>query len=163
MTYAVPEPIGSGGQGYTTRADGQREDLANHNPCAWSPCGSEEGDVEADEGNHGRDGRGVVFGFLARGDTEDSHDELHDNHTGGTDDEELATAESLDGIEGDGCGAYIDEGGDQRDQEGILDRAEGGEEDGTEVEDEVDSGQLLHHLHEDTYSTPVSYETREKT
>lgn len=150
-TYAVPKPIGSGGQGNTTRADRQRKDLANHDPSARSPCGSKEGDVEADECNHGRDSRVVVLGFLARGDPNDGHDELHDNHTGGTDDEELASTESLDGVEGNGRGAYIDEGGDKRDQERVLDRAEGGKEDGTEVEDEVYTGQLLHHLHQDTF------------
>jgi hypothetical protein len=161
-TYAVPEPIGSGGQGYTTRADGERENLANHNPGARSPCVSEEADVEADECDHGRDCRGVVLGFLARGDTDDAHDELHDDHTGGTNDEELATTESLNGVEGDGCRADIDEGGDEGDQEGILDRAEGGEEDGTEIEDEVDTGQLLHHLHQDACTIDVSYDPRKK-
>lgn len=86
---------------------------------------------------------------LAGGNTNDTNDELHDDHPCASDDEDLAATEAFDCPKGDGSRADVDEGRDEGDEEGVLDRAEGGEEDGSEVEDEVDTGQLLHHLHED--------------
>ncbi len=89
-------------------------------------------------------------------DTDNTNDELHNDHTGSANYEQLATAESLNGVERDGRRAYVDEGGDQGDEKGIIDGAQTLEEDGAEVEDEVDTGQLLHCLHQDTWSTMVS-------
>lgn len=154
MTYAVPEPVGGGGETDTTGADGEREDLADDDPGAGAPGGSEEGDVDADEGDHGLDGVAVggiwggVGGWvgLAGGDTDDTDDELGDDHSGATEDENTATTEALNDPEGERGGKHVDEGGDQGDEEGVVDRAKGGEEDGSEVEDEVDTSELLHHL-----------------
>lgn len=81
---------------------------------------------------------------------------MHDDHTGAPNNEQPTTAEFLNGVERDGCGAYIDKGGDQRDEERVTNRAQAGEEDSTEVENEVDTGQLLHGLHENTFRTTVS-------
>ena len=92
----------------------------------------------------------------AGGDADDADDELRDDHSGGADKEELAAAEAFDGPEGQGRGADVDEGGDEGDQEGVTDRAQTREEDVAEVEDEVDAGQLLHHLHQDTWYGVVS-------
>jgi hypothetical protein len=64
----------------------------------------------------------------------------------GSVDEQRSSTEFLDGVERDRSGADIDEGGDQGDQEGVADCSESLEERGTEVEDKVDTGQLLHHL-----------------
>ncbi len=150
MTYAVPEPIRRGGDADTARSDRKREDLSNHHPRARTPGSSEEGDVEADEGNHSRDRSIVMFLGFASGDTNDPDDELHDDHSRASDNEDLAATEAFDCPKGDGGRADIDEGRDEGDEEGVADRAEGGEEDGSEVEDEVDTGQLLHHLHENT-------------
>ena len=58
--YAVPEPVGGGGETYTTGSDWEREDLANNDPGTWSPRGSEHGDVDADERNHSVDGTVIV-------------------------------------------------------------------------------------------------------
>jgi len=68
------------------------------------------------------------------------------NHTQGTPDEERATTEFLNRIKGDWGRADVDEGGDETDEEGVGDGPEFLEEGGTEVEDEVDTGPLLHHL-----------------
>ena len=73
-------------------------------------------------------------------------DELADDHTQSAPDEKRATAEFLNGVKGDGGRADVDEGGDETDEEGVGDGAEFLEEGGTEVEDEVDTGPLLHHL-----------------
>ena len=91
-----------------------------------------------------------MLGLPARGDADDTDDKLHNDHSSGSHNQKSTTTESLDGVERDGCGAYVDQGSNQRNEEGILDRAQAGKKDRTEVKDEVDAGQLLHCLHEDT-------------
>lgn len=80
----VPEPVGGGGHTDTAGSDGQREDLADNDPGDGAPGGGEEGDVDADEGNHGLDGRVVVGLNLSLSDTDGTDDELSDDHTAGT-------------------------------------------------------------------------------
>jgi hypothetical protein len=140
---AVPEPVGGGREGDAARANGQREDLADDDPGAGAPGRSEEEDEDADECDFGLDGIGVV----AIDRTGDGDDKLADDHSQGAPEEERAAAEFLNGPEGDGGRADVDEGGDETDQEGVVDGAEVLEEGGAEVEDEVDTGPLLHHLH----------------
>jgi len=138
---AVPQPVGSGGKSNTTRSDWEREDFTDDNPGTWSPSCSEEEDVNADEGDHCRDG------WLGRvGDTDNGDDELANKHTKSTPDHDGTTTVLLNDVEGDGCRADVDQGGDQADQERVVDGVELGEEGGTEIEDEVDSSPLLHHL-----------------
>lgn len=149
---AVPEPVGGGGETDTTGTDGEREDLANDDPGARTPGNGEGGDVQADESDHGAGGVGVVFRGLSSGNTDDSDDVLEDDHESSTTDEQLTASDLLDQKEGGRGGQDVDEGRDKRDQEGVADRAELLEEDRTEVEDEVDTSELLHHLHEDTHS-----------
>lgn len=149
-TYAIPEPVGRGRDANTARSDRKREDLSDNHPRTRAPCGREEGDVEADEGNHSGNSSVVVFRGLAGGNPNDTDDELHDDHPCASDDEDLAATEALDCPKGDGSRADVDKGCDERDEERVADRAQGGEENGSKVEDEVDTGQLLHHLHEDT-------------
>ena len=149
-TYAIPEPIRRGREADTAGSNWKRENLADDHPRTRPPGGSEEGDVEADEGNHGRDSRMVVSGGLASGNTNDTDDELHYDHSCASDDEDLTATEAFDRPKGYWGGEDVDKRRDERDEERVLDRAEGGEEDSSEVEDEIDTGQLLHHLHEDT-------------
>ena len=92
----------------------------------------------------------VVPGGLASGNTNNSDDELHDDHSCASDDEDLTATKAFDGVKGYWGGEDVDERCNERDEERVLDRAKGGEEDSSEIEDEVDTGQLLHHLHEDT-------------
>lgn len=139
---AVPQPVGGGRQTDTAGADLQGEDLADDDPGAGAPGGGEEEDVDADEGDHGGDGLGVV----GQDGADDGDDELADDHAEGAPDEDGAAAEALNGPEGDGRRAHVDQVGDERDEERVLDRAERLEEGGAKVEDEVDTGPLLHHL-----------------
>ena len=88
--------------------------------------------------------------------TNDTDDKLHDDHSRASNYENLAATEAFDRPEGDWGRTDVDEGCDEGDEEGVRDCAEGGEEDGSEVEDEVDSSQLLHHLHEDPWYVSVS-------
>ena len=148
LTYAVPEPVGRGRQTDTARSNRKREDLSNDHPGTRAPGGSEEGDVEADEGDHSRNSSIVFFRGSAGCDTNDSDDELHDDHSRASDDEDLAATEAFDCPKGDRRRTDVDKCRDEGDEEGVLNCAKGGEEDRSEVEDEVNSSQLLHHLHE---------------
>ena len=94
-TYAVPEPVGSGGEGNATRTNGQRVDLANHDPGTGAPGASKEEDVDADECNHSSDG--LVISAVGR--TDDGHDELADDHAKRTPQEKGTTTQLLNGVE----------------------------------------------------------------
>jgi len=52
---AVPEPVGRGRETDTTGADGEGEDLADEDPRSGAPGHGEDGDVQANEGDHGAD------------------------------------------------------------------------------------------------------------
>jgi hypothetical protein len=152
----VPEPVGGSGQSNTARTDGDREDLANENPGTRTPGRCEEEDVDGDQGDLGVDSRDVVgdsataaidVGLVeADGDTNNGDDELADEHTEGTEDEERTTTVSLNSVEGDRGGEDVDEGEDERHQEGVADSTGGLQEGSGKVEDEVDTSPLLHHL-----------------
>ena len=124
---AVPEPVGRGRDTNTTRADGEREDLADNNPSAWTPGRSEDGDVQADEGDHGLGGIGVgrvVDSVLTGGSTNGTDDKLHNDHTCSTKDQKPATSYLLNQEERGWSGEHVDEGGDESDEEGVFDRTE---------------------------------------
>lgn len=162
---SVPEPVGGGGEGDTTRSDGEGEDFTDQDPGTRTPGGGEEEDEDGDEGNLSVDGRDVVgagkrvttsgvgdiVGVVETdGNTNDGDDKLADQHTEGTPDEQRTTTELLNSPEGDGCRADVDEGEDQGDQKGVGDSASRLEERCGVVEDEVDTGPLLHHLERGT-------------
>ena len=113
-TYAVPQPVGSGGESNTTGTDRKREDLANQDPSTRTPGGGEEENVDTDEGNHGL---GCVVAAI--GGTDDGDDELADNHAQSTPDQKRATSESLNGPEGDGSGAHVDESRNETNEERV--------------------------------------------
>jgi hypothetical protein len=147
--------------------------LANQHPRAGAPSRGKEEDEDGDEGDLGIDG-GDVVGALdavddrdlveADGDTDDGDNELADHHAEGAPHEQGTAAEALDGPEGEGRRADVDEGEDKRDQERVADGAGGLQEGGRVVEDlrcctsvlakcvtrgetyKVDTGPLLHHL-----------------
>ena len=161
----VPQPVGGGRESNTTGSDGKREDLTDQDPGTRTPGGSEEEDEDGNEGDLSVDSRDVVgtgkrvttsgVGDLVGvvetdGDTNDGNEELADQHAEGTPDEERTTTELLNGVEGDGGRADVDEGEDQRDQEGVADGTGGLEERSRVVEDEVDTSPLLHHLQRGT-------------
>lgn len=160
MNLRVPEPVGGGGEGNTTGTDREREDLANDDPGAGTPGAGEEEDEDGDEGDLGVDGRDVGGTSLtssveegvveADSHTDDGNEELANEHTESTPDEERTATPLLNGVERDGSGADIDEGEDQGDQEGVADGASRRQEGSGVVEDEVDTSPLLHHLERST-------------
>ena len=94
-TYAVPKPVGGGGKTNTAGTDWKREDLSNDDPRTWTPSGSEEEDVDADERYHGAD-RFIVSPV---GSADNGNDELADDHTQSTPNEKGAATKSLNGPE----------------------------------------------------------------
>lgn len=76
-TYTVPKPVGGGGESDTTGSDWQWENLADDNPGAWTPGGSEEENVDTDECDHGFDGIIVVESC----DTHDGDDKFTNQHS----------------------------------------------------------------------------------
>ena len=79
--------VARGRETNTARSDGEWEDLADDNPGARSPCGSENTNVQTDKSDHGLGSVGVgrvVDGVLSSGGTDSTNDELHDDHAAGT-------------------------------------------------------------------------------
>lgn len=155
-TYGIPQPVGGGGETDTAGSDGEREDLANDNPGTGAPSGGEEEDVDGDKGDLGIDGRDVVGNAVSSGvemglvetnrHTDDTDEELANEHTKGTPDQKWATTKLLNGVEGERGRTDVDTIEDQGDQEGVGDGTGRLQEWGRVVEDEVDTGPLLHHL-----------------
>jgi hypothetical protein len=152
----VPEPVGGGGERNTTGADGEREHLTDEDPGTRTPGGGEEEDEDGDERDLSVDSRKVVGAgrAISKGggvvealsDTDDSDQELADQHAESAVEQECATTELLHSVERERSGADVDEGEDQRDQESVADSASRLEERCRVVEDKVDTSPLLHHL-----------------
>ena len=152
----VPEPVGGGRQGNTSGSNGQGEDFTNQDPGTRTPSGGEEEDEDSDEGDLGVDGRDVSSNGLASsvgselvetdGDTDNGDDELTDQHAQSTPDKQRSSTELFNGVERDRSGAYVDNGEDHRGEERVIDGTGRLQESGRVVEDEVDTGPLLHHL-----------------
>lgn len=110
--------------------------LSNNNPRARTPGTGKEEDVDADERDHSADGLGI----LSIGDTNNGDDELADNHSESTPQQQRATTNFLNGPESNRSREHVDDGGDHADEERVVDGSEGLEEGCAEVEDEVDTG-----------------------
>jgi len=152
----VPQPVGGSGQTNTTGSDGKWEDFTDENPCTWTPCRGKEEDEDGNESDLSIDSRDVVCNRFtssvevsmveANRDANDGHQELTDQHAESAVDENSATSELLNSVEGDGCRANVDQVEDEGDQEGVVDSTRGLQEWGRVVEDEVHTSPLLHHL-----------------
>lgn len=138
---AFPQPVGGCGETDTAQSDGDGKDLADDDPGAGSPGGGKAEDVEADEGDQGSGGARVV----GEGGAHCGDNKLTDHHADCAPDENSAATETLDSVEGYWCGADVDDGEDQRHEEGVIDGVERLEEDCGVVEDEIHASPLLHH------------------
>jgi len=145
-TYAIPQPVGRGGESYPAGANWQGEDLANHDPSARAPGRRKEEYVDAYECDHGAD---CVL-VLPVCDADNCYDEFANQHPQRTPYHDRSSSHLLNDVETNGCGAYVHERGNEGDQERVMDRAELSEERGSEVENEVYTGPLLHHLQRGT-------------
>lgn len=152
----VPEPVGGGRESDTTGTDREREDFTDENPGTRSPGRGEEEDEDGNEGDLSVNSSDVVGNSVSSsingslvesdGNTDDGNEELTDEHTESTVDEERATTETFNGVERDGSRADVNDGEDHRDEERRRDGTGRLEERSRVVEDEVDTGPLLHHL-----------------
>jgi len=142
----VPEPVGGGREGHGLGTDSKRVDLASDDPRDGTPGGSEEGDVDADEGDETL----LACHVLHRdGDTDDGDEVLANEHTNSTNQEEATATDVVDGPERWDSHADVDDSGGDGDREGVGD-AGLLEESRAVVENEVDTGELLPGLQEDT-------------
>ena len=116
----VPEPVGSGGKGNTSGSNWDWEDLTDADPGTGTPGGGEEEDVDADERDLGLDGGRL----LSSGNTDGTDNELANPHAEGSVDEQGSSTESLNGPEGEGSRADVDQSRDEADQERVGDCAQ---------------------------------------
>ncbi len=135
----IPEPVGRGRHGHCFSADGEGENFGGDDPCDGTPGGGEKGNVDADEGDED-----FLAGLVGDGDgdTDDGDQVLADQHTSCSDEEETATTDVVDCPEGGDGHYYVDDVGDDGDDEGVGE-ARVGEEGRSVVEDEVDTGGRL--------------------
>ena len=153
-TYGVPEPVRGGREGNTAGTDRQREDLANDDPSTGTPGRGEEENEDGNESNlcvdstdvvGTRDGhtRGIKTDVVrvveTDRDTDDGDEELADKHAQSAIDKQRTSSKLLNCEEGDGGGADVDQGENQRDQESVANSTSGLEEGRRVVEDEVDT------------------------
>jgi hypothetical protein len=98
-TYAVPEPVGGGRDTNTSRTDGKGENFADNDPSSRAPGHGEDGDVEADEGNHGADSGVVVAIRLTGSGANNADNELHGDHTNRAVEQDSTTSKFLNNVE----------------------------------------------------------------
>jgi len=156
----VPEPVGSSREANATGTNGQREDLADDDPGAGAPGRGKPKDVNGNEGNLGVDGgsvvgkrsilvicggSGVCFVESDRN-ADNGDDELAEEHASSAPKEDGAAAKSLHSPERQRCRQDVDEGEDERHEERVLDSTRRLKEGRRVIENEIDTGPLLHHL-----------------
>lgn len=103
------------------------------------PSCCEEGNVQANEEDHGFGDVVIMWSCC----TNDSCDELGNNHSSTTDKKNLTASKSLNDIEGEWRRQHVDQRCNERNQKRVFDRLQGLEKGGTEIEDEVDTSKLL--------------------
>jgi len=135
----IPEPVGGGRHGHGLCADGEGEDFGCDDPCDGTPGGGEKGNVDADECDED-----FLAGLVGDGDgySDDGDQVLAYQHTGCSDEEETATSDVVDCPKGGDGHYYVDDVGDDGDDEGVGE-ARVGEEGSSVVEDEVDTERVL--------------------
>lgn len=143
----VPEPVGGSAERESLGTDGKGEDLTANDPGGGTPGGGETGNVDADKCDERLATSGVGLGDSS---TDDSDDELASAHPDGTEDEEVSSTDTLHHVHAWNGGDNVDNVGDNGEDEGVRIRKSALEELGAVVKDEVDTGELLEGLDEDT-------------
>ncbi|CAE7208696.1 unnamed protein product, partial [Rhizoctonia solani] len=124
----------------------QWENFSSHNPCNGAPGRGKECNVDADKCD-----QDLLAGHILSRDrhSDNGNQEFTDEHTSRTDEQEATTASFVDEIDARNGHANIDYVGSNRDEERIFDTRVL-EECRAIVEDEVDTGELLPSLQEDS-------------
>ncbi len=146
----VQQPVRRRRHGQRLGAHLEREQLARHDPRHGAPRAGEEEDVDA----HKRHQHLVGDGRLRR-DAHNRHDELAHAHADGAEEQQRPAAPRLDHVQARKGRHDVDDVGDERRGEGVLD-ARVVEEVGAVVEDEVDARQLLQRLQAAARQQPLA-------
>lgn len=152
----VEQPVAGSGDGQGLGTDLERVKLTSVDPAARTPGGSEEEDVEADEGNEN-----LVGGFGLGSNTDDGDDVLADAHADGAHQKERPATHSLNEIHTGQGGDDVDNVGNDADDEGVVD-AGLLEELCAVVEDEVDTSELLENLDTAANKETLAVDTTKK-
>lgn len=151
--HKVPEPVGGSGQTHAGTAVTQRVQLGVDTPDQRSPTNSKSGNGETREGNEDATGCGGLGGINGvEGEVADKGvDEERHHHPSSTDHENGTATEALDDPQTSNGAHDVD--GAENDLGGVavLDTG-GGEDGGTEVEEEVGTSKLLASLENNTKS-----------
>ena len=112
----------------------ERIKLAGNDPSDGTPRGSEEKDIDTDEGD-----QGVLCGFVgcSSRNTDNGDNVLTNTHTGGTDEEEFTTTEIIDCPHTGESRDNIDDIGNDSNNEGVGNTGLG-KECGSIVKDELE-------------------------
>lgn len=113
----IEQPVAGSSHGQRLGADLEGEDLAGDDPGAGTPRAGEEEDVDADEGDEGPLARKIGgVGTCAHA----GNDELASGHANSAEEEQVAATPLLDEVETWEGGSDVDAGGDEADDEGVL-------------------------------------------
>lgn len=114
----VPEPVGGGSHGHGFGTDLKRIDLSSDDPCDGTPSRSEERDVDADEGDEN-----LLASLIVDRDgyTNDSDEELADEHTSRTPQKQTTTTNAINGEDTRNSHTDVDDIGGDGDQEWVRD------------------------------------------
>ena len=107
----VPGPVAGSRKCNALCSNWELEDLADNNPGGGSPRRGEEEYIKADEHYHAVIRRGSLSVRRPDG----GYDEFAHGHGNSTPYEQWAATVLLDGVEGQRCGPYVDNGGNHRD------------------------------------------------
>lgn len=139
----VPQPVRSGTQSDRLGSGSQWEQLTNNDPSGRTPSGSEEGNEDTAEGD-----KHVLGGLGVGSNTSDGNNQLGDRHTCSTSQQDVSSTDNFHQKNTRNSGTDVNNVGGQRDGETVnTSRLEEGS---TEVENEVDTSQLLESLDENT-------------
>ena len=142
----VPQPIAGNRERHGLCTNLQGENFTGDNPGDRTPCGCEEGNVNANES----DEHTLTSQVVNRdGDTNDGDDELANTHASSADQEEAAATIALDAVHSRQSHEDVDDGSSDGNQETVL-NTRVLEEGCAVVENEVNAGELLEGLDEDT-------------
>lgn len=154
----VEEPVGSSGESHAATAVLRGVHLSDDSPDKGTPCGSEGNNGQAGEGNE--DGTGC--GSVERVRTVESEvsnegvDEEAHHHPGSTDHQRLSATTLLDDVETAEGTETVDRAENELGDVAVFETG-GSKDSGTEVEEEVDTSELLTGLEDNTEDGTVHH------
>lgn len=154
----VEEPVGSSGESHAATAVLRGIHLSDDSPDKGTPCGSEGNNGQAGEGNEDGTGCGGVERVLtveSEVANEGVDEEAH-HHPGGTDHQRLSATTLLDDVETAEGTETVDRAENELGDVAVLETG-GSKDGGTEVEEEVDTSELLTSLEDDTEDGAVHH------